>query len=185
MRRSFRLALLACVALVAGLVPAAAQAQTDGLRLATVKHSRLGTHDWYQQTRDGVPVLGGYLARHYDTAGRLVRVDDGRLAASGLASLSPSVSADSAKAGTSRHGAGTPRAATLAVRPGSPARLVWAVLASTSRGTTRTLVDAGTGAVVESRSMVKEANGRGRSRRPTAAGRCSTPTRWSRCRTRA
>ena len=50
----------------------------------------------------------------------------------------------------------------LVVVPGAPARLAWQVLTETDRGTVRTLLDAGTGAVLKEENTVKEVNGSGR-----------------------
>jgi Zn-dependent metalloprotease len=164
MRRSTpNVVLVACLALLAaGMTPTPAGASPGGLRLLADRHSLLGIHRWYQQTYDGLPVLGGYLGRHYDRAGRLVGVDDGQLPVTGLAGSRASVAAGTARSNAQRRGAGTARQATLAVLPGARARLVWAVLGSTERGTTRALVDARTGAVLKLERLVKDATGHGR-----------------------
>ena len=78
--RTRSLATVVAVAmLLVGAVASPSRASDDGLRLIAVKHSLLGTHEWYAQTYRGLPVLDGYLARHLDTAGRVVRVVDGRV----------------------------------------------------------------------------------------------------------
>jgi hypothetical protein len=146
-----RRAVAVCAALlvsVAGFAGAAEGgprgAGADGLRLIRTLRSLTGTHEWYQQTYRGYAVLGSYYGRHFDRSGRLVSVDDGRLAVHG-AVAPPSVTMSGP--------------ADLVVMPGR-ARLVWARY---SRDGVRTLVDAGTGAVVSRRSVIKEAStGKGR-----------------------
>jgi hypothetical protein len=152
MRRTIMLALvLAAASLVAAPV---SPAQASDLRLVTVLHSLTGSHQWYEQTVGGYPVLGAYYARHLDEQGRLVEADDGRLQVRGQIQ-EPQVSV-----GTARSAARASKAlAELAVLPGSPARLVWAVYGGNG---VRTLVDASSGAVVQRRSVVDRATGEGR-----------------------
>lgn len=143
-----------------------AAAGGEGLQLVRVRHSLLGTHFWYQQTYSGLPVLGGYLARHVDRVGRLAGIDDGRLAVSGEVPAVVGVSALSAKAAAGAHDGGDPRSATLSVLPGAHARLVWRVLATKSNGSTETFVDAMSGGVLTSRRLARDAFGSGRVFKP-------------------
>jgi Zn-dependent metalloprotease len=144
--------------------PAAAQARrADGLRKVAVKQSLLATHTWFQQTYRGRPVLGGFLVRHVVRSTGAATVDDGRLAVRGPVAAQAKVPAAQArtKAGRAAHSASV-GAASLAVLPGTQARLVWSVVSSTPRGSVRTLVDASTGAVLDTRSLVRFVNGSGR-----------------------
>jgi Zn-dependent metalloprotease len=125
-----------------------------------VRHSLLGTHLWYRQTYRGLPVLGGYLAKHLDPAG-LVRQDDGRIAVPGTVPTTPIVSASAAGATVAARTVGVAEAPTLAILPGGPARLVWRVVSTTNAGSIETLVDATSGAVVRARSLVKNVDGTG------------------------
>ena len=79
------------------MVPPVATASSDGdLALVATRHSLLGTHTWYEQTYHGLPVLGGYYARHTDKRGR-ASVDDGRIPVPTSLSLSASVPEGSAE----------------------------------------------------------------------------------------
>jgi Zn-dependent metalloprotease len=143
------------------------------VRVKTV-HSLLGTHTWYRQTFHGLPVLGGYYAVHVVNGHR--RVDDGRVAVPVGLTRDPEVASSTAKrtstrslaakAGRQSLGRGdakqqaapvTDGSATskLSVVGGSGARLVWRVLDRGAAGTTETVVDARSGAVVSQRSLVK------------------------------
>ena len=121
---------LAVSTVVAGGAPAGAA--PDGLKLIAVKKSLLGTHYWYQQTYQGLPVIDTYYARHVDTSGAET-VTDGRKAITSDISVLPSVAADTASAkavaAVTKALAGAHAAKTqLAVLPGSTPRLVWSVL---------------------------------------------------------
>jgi hypothetical protein len=152
MRRTL---LLALVVAATGLISAPVNpAQASDLRLVKVLHSLTGSHEWYEQTVGGYPVLGAYFARHYDLNGRLVEVADGRVAIRGQIEVARLA------ASAARSAAGAPGApAELVVLPGSTARLVWAVYGPNG---VRTLVDASTGGVVQRRSVVDRATGQGR-----------------------
>jgi Zn-dependent metalloprotease len=170
-------------------VPAAASpgAQTgatagvsSGLRLVATKHSLLGVHRWYAQQAGGLPVLGGYYAVHTANDGT-VTVDDGRQVVSAGVARSATVSSATAqarakaavqasstaltagKAGPSLLAgqAPTSTSAALAVLPGAQSRLVWRVIGHSPSGSTETVVDATSGAVLSSRSLTKEVNGTG------------------------
>jgi Zn-dependent metalloprotease len=166
-RRTLTALLAGSTLILAGLATAspavAQQRRPDGLRLVVVKHSLLGTHSWYQQTYRGNPVLGGFVVRHVDSRTGASRVDDGRVAVRGAVAARQTVSAAAAKskAGRAAHGA-RPGAASLAVLAGARARLVWSVVSSTPRGSVRTLVDATTGRILGTRSLVRFVNGSGR-----------------------
>ena len=45
-----------------GTAAVAAPTTPAGLTLVATRHSLLGTHAWYQQTYQGIPVLGSYYA---------------------------------------------------------------------------------------------------------------------------
>jgi thermolysin metallopeptidase-like protein/fungalysin/thermolysin propeptide len=129
-------------------------APASGLRPVRTLRSLTGTHQWFRQTYRGHDVLGGYLVRHYDAAGRLVDVDDGRLAVGGTLGTVDLTRRQARSVARSPGGA-----AGLVVLPGRPARLAWAVFSA--RGI-RTLVDASSGAVISRASVVRDATGKGR-----------------------
>ncbi|MFL6100847.1 MAG: M36 family metallopeptidase [Actinomycetales bacterium] len=158
-------------------------AVTSGVRLVTTKHSLLGVHQWYAQEANGLPVLGGYYAVHTGSHGA-VTVDDGRLAVSSNVARSATVTAASAQqravsavqvasaAAASTAGkvgpqllagqAPTSTTAALAIQPGAQSRLVWRVVGHSPSGSTQTLVDATSGAVLSTTSLTKEVNGTGK-----------------------
>jgi Zn-dependent metalloprotease len=162
------------------LTPATATASPDdGLAVVATRHSLLGTHTWYQQTFGGLPVLGGYYVRHVDRTGQ-VTVDDGRVPVPDSLRLAPDVSGTGAEStatrtlataaarqapvGKSRNApaADATQHAQLAVLGGAGARLVWRVVGTADTGSTETVVDADTGAVVSQRSLVKNETGQGK-----------------------
>jgi Zn-dependent metalloprotease len=124
------------------------------------RQSLLGTHTWYQQTYRGIPVVGGYYATHL--VGGKLTVDDGRKAVTGLGSTSAGFSAQRARSAVAGRFGKQPASAQLVVVPGSPAKLAWKTLTSTGRGTYQTLVDAGSGAVLQEKNTVRQADGVGR-----------------------
>jgi len=154
--------------LVAALVVAAATpAQAaprklpEGLRQVQARHSLLATHNFYQQTYGGIPVFGGYYATHTTAAGQ-VTVDDGRKPVTGLTGTTAGLTEQRAKSSVAARLGRRPGAAELVVVPGATAKLAWMTLTPTRRGTVRSLLDAGTGAVLEEENTVKEADGKGR-----------------------
>ena len=141
--------------------PASAAPGPDGLTLVASRQSLLGSHQWYQQTYAGLPVLGGFYGKHTDARTGAVTVQDGRLTVTGAPATRAAV--DSGRAGlaaTIRTG-GTALGADLVVLPGATATLAWRVLSDTSHGSVRTIVDAATGTVLRSDPLVKEATGTG------------------------
>jgi Zn-dependent metalloprotease len=154
MRRS--IAVFAVLLAALGLLsPSAGAEPQQGLALQRVLHSLTGTHHWYVQTYAGHPVLGSYFGRHVDLSGRVVSIQDGRLAVEG-----PVATAARLDRAAALRAVGVSRGeAVLSVLPGARARLVWAVLSDDGF---RTLVDATTGAVVSRESAVKEATGSGK-----------------------
>jgi Zn-dependent metalloprotease len=150
-------------ALVVPLVGAPAQAAPapDGLQLIATRDSLLATHYWYAQTYAGHRVLDSYYVKHIDKATGSVSVDDGRKTISGLAATAtPKVAHQQAEA-TAGQRSGAPTASEVAVLAGSPATLVYSVLSRSDKGSVRTVVDAGSGAVLKVDSLVKEVNGTG------------------------
>ena len=175
------------VAPPSALASAPASASVDagsGLVLVATRHSLLGTHQWYQQTFHGVPVLHGYYVRHTDRDGH-VSIDDGRLPVPASLPVSPDVAATTARARAAQAAPlgrpsadaspvpdpkrlisppGSAAASTdsrLAVLGGPGARLVWQVVDTGAGGSSESLVDAATGAVVSRRSLVKSVTGHG------------------------
>ncbi|HZX08872.1 M4 family metallopeptidase [Kribbella sp.] len=150
----------------------------DGLKLVRTKTSLLGKHYWYQQTFKGLPVVGGYYAKHVGKNGA-VEVADGRDAVPAdldvSAKVAPEAATQAANASVTaraRRDAGpekslvrqpeaTSGAAQLAVIGGPNARVVWNVTSRSTEGVTRSLVDAKTGSVVESKVISDNIDGRG------------------------
>jgi hypothetical protein len=155
MRRSLILTIVATLAAALLAVPSpGVAAQSSGVRPIRTLPSLTGTHQWLQQTYGGRDVLGGYVARHYDAAGNLVDVDDGRLAVGGAMGAAGISRREARSAARAPDGA-----ARLVVLPGRPGRLAWAVFSA--RGI-RTLVDASSGTVLRRTSVVLDATGQGR-----------------------
>jgi Zn-dependent metalloprotease len=162
----------------AGAAPDAAQGNPNGLKLIKTKTSLLGKHYWYQQTFKGLPVINGYYAKHIAKDGA-VEIADGRDAVP--ASLDVSATTTSAAATQTANATVTARArravgpnkslvvppaatsgaAQLAVIGGPNARLVWNVTSRSTEGVSRSLVDAKTGSVVESKVISDNLDGRG------------------------
>ncbi|WP_198675807.1 M4 family metallopeptidase [Kribbella monticola] len=151
------------------------------LKLIKTKTSLLGKHYWYQQTFKGLPVINGYYAQHTDKSGKVVQTNDGRdavpdsldvsakvPAATATQSANTVVTARAARsriAAPNKNGTPTPTAtqgaAQLAVIGGPNARLVWNVTSRSSEGVSRSLVDAKSGAVVDSKVISHNADGKG------------------------
>jgi hypothetical protein len=164
----------------AGAAPGAAAADPNGLKLIKTKTSLLGKHYWYQQTFKGLPVINGYYAKHVDKNGGLV-IADGRDAVPASldvsAKVAPAAATDKANAAVTARAqrsriaapnksiTGTPAAtqgaAQLAVIGGPNARLVWNVTSKSVEGVSRSLVDAKTGSVVESKVISDNIDGHG------------------------
>ena len=162
----------------AGAVPQVGAADPNGLKLIKTKTSLLGKHYWYQQTFKGLPVINGYYAKH-DAKDGAVQIADGRDAvpatldvSAKVASASATQSANAAVTARARRVAGpnksevlqpaaTSGAAQLAVIGGPDARLVWNVTSRSTEGVSRSLVDAKTGSVVESKVISDNVDGRG------------------------
>jgi Zn-dependent metalloprotease len=139
---------------------AAAQAAPAGLTVVQTRQSLLGTHTWYQQTYRGIPVFGGYYATHTDKG--VLTVDDGRKTITGLAATTAARTAQSARSTVAGRLGKQPGNASLVVVPGSPAKLAWMTMTPTTKGTFRTLVDAGTGTVLQEKNTAQQADGQGR-----------------------
>ncbi len=187
----------ACTATVPALsmttalaAPTPAAAVPAGLTPVVTLHSLLGTHAWYRQTFHGLPVLDSFYVRHFDKAGRLIAVDDGRQTVPGAVSTRPRIAASTAlhaagyavsvraaqaakaaspvgadggqdlKAAAFVPGFGTAHT-TLAVVGGSSAALVWSVVSKSDSGETRTLVDARSGITRAVTVLSKNADGTG------------------------
>jgi Zn-dependent metalloprotease len=164
----------------AGAAPESSAANPSGLELIKTKTSLLGKHYWYQQTFKGLPVINGYYAKHVTKSGG-VQIADGRDAvpatldvtakvpsATATKSANAAVSARAARAriagpekDVTPAPAATAGAAQLAVIGGPDARLVWNVTSRSAQGVTRSLVDAKSGSVVESKVISDHADGRG------------------------
>jgi hypothetical protein len=164
----------------AGAAPEAAAANPNGLKLIKTKTSLLGKHYWYQQTFKGLPVVNGYYAKHVAKDGA-VQIADGRDAVPANLDVSAKVAPASAtqaanatvtaQANRSRmtgpnksfvkQPEATSGAAQLAVIGGPDARLVWNVTSRSTEGVSRSLVDAKTGSVVESKVISNNVDGKG------------------------
>jgi Zn-dependent metalloprotease len=151
--------------------PAAPPAVPDGLRAVQIRQSLLGRHAFYEQTYRGIPVMGGYYVTHR-TAGGAVTVDDGRKPVTGLGTTSAGLSPQRVRMLVGSRLGERPDGATLVIVPGTTAKLAWMTLTPTARGTVRSLLDAGSGKVLEEKRTVREekrtvrrgrgADGRGR-----------------------
>lgn len=171
--------------LAAASATAAPGAVPGDLSLVRTKHSLLGTHQWYAQTYRGLPVVGGWYARHLDGSGRVQSVSDGRDQVRTSLSTTPAVSRSAAttkavgavrernrRADIDKDSGYVPAAdhasARLAVRGGSSATLVWQVTTRSAEGAARTLVDADDGRTLEVRSLSRAVTGHGRVFDPNA-----------------
>lgn len=152
---------MAGLLVVAGTPAQAAPPSLPGdLALLQTRHSLLGVHTWYQQTYRGLPVFGGYYATHTAT-GAAITVDDGRKPVTGLSGTSAGITAQRTQSTVAGRLGAQPRGASLVVVPGRTATLAWLTLTPTGRGTVRSLLDAGTGAVLREESTVRQADGKG------------------------
>lgn len=139
------IALASFVAVGLPNAPAPANAaEAGGQRLVRTHSSLLGTHRWYQQTYRGVDVLDGVVGDHAFRDGGSSK-DDGRKSMTDAPPVTPTITAAQALATAGPDS----RGARLAIKAGSPSRLVWAVTSAGPGGATRTLVDARDGSVVE------------------------------------
>ncbi|GGQ48091.1 bacillolysin [Couchioplanes caeruleus subsp. azureus] len=145
---------------VAGPAAAAPAAVPGELRQLQTRQSLLGTHTWYQQTYRGIPVFGGYYATHQATDGT-VTTADGRKTITGLTGTAAGLTEHRARSAVAGRLGRQPARAELVVVPGPAATLAWQTLTPTARGTVRSLIDAGTGAVLREENTVREANGTG------------------------
>jgi len=132
----------------------------DGLQKVRERHSLLGTHTWYRQMYQGIPVFGGYYATH--TGSAAPAVTDGRKQVTGLARTKAGISSDRAESSVAGRLGRQPADAELVIVPGAPARLAWMTLTKAPAGTMRSLTDASTGALLKEERTVREANGEGR-----------------------
>lgn len=148
-------------ALVASGLPAAAAPQTtDGLSLIRTRSSLLGSHQWFQQTYRGLPVVNGWYAKHLDKTGHLSSVTDARKQVPANVTTSATVPANQAaqtaadaatqyarvadKSGGRKSAKQTAVATKLGVVGGPGSRLVWQVTSRGTGGSIQTLVDATT-----------------------------------------
>ncbi|MQA82846.1 MAG: bacillolysin [Streptosporangiales bacterium] len=170
----------------ASATAAPADAVPADVTLVRTRQSLLGTHQWYAQTYRGLPVVGGYYARHLDRSGRVQSVSDGRDAVPAGLSTKPAVSGPAAtstavdavrtrvtrQADIDKDSGYVPAAdhssARLAVRGGASPTLVWQVTTRSTGGAARTLVDADDGRTLEVRSLSRAITGRGRVFDPNA-----------------
>ncbi|MBA3489042.1 MAG: bacillolysin, partial [Longispora sp.] len=171
-RRMFALglgAVLVTTAAFAGSMSAKAQAPDpdpdpmEGLSLIAVRESLLATHYWYEQSVDGHPVLGGFLGKHVDRSTGDVTLDDGRFATSSLnRAARAAVPAERADELATRATGAPPYRTRLVILPEGGGSLVWQVLTEPVGGSVSTLVDAASGKVISSTSLVKKHDGTGK-----------------------
>jgi Zn-dependent metalloprotease len=140
------------------LAGGSAHGGATGLYQVVTNHSLLGTHVWYRQVYRGVPVLGGYFARHVMKDGK-VTIDDGRRSIPATLSVTPRIGRAQAAEEAAQRLPGWSVRVSLAIMPGSPPRLVWRAVSGTPRGSVETLVDASTGSVIRVRSLVQSVDG--------------------------
>jgi hypothetical protein len=173
--RLTHLCALAGAALAAATLSAPAHAApvptgstVDGLSLVAVRQSLLGSHEWYQQTYRGLPVLGGFYAVHTNSRTGQVETQDGRFAVRGVPAIAAKFDGSRAAGLAATRLGGSPLRSGLVIVPGNPATLAWNVVTDRASGSVRTLVDAASGAVLKEESLVKEATGTGRVFDPNA-----------------
>ncbi|WP_203840572.1 M4 family metallopeptidase [Winogradskya humida] len=153
--------LATCLTTAVALPAYAAPAALPGdLRQIQIRHSLTGTHTWYQQTYQGIPVFGGYYATHKGTDGT-VTVDDGRVPVKGLAGTAAALTEQRARTSVAGRLGEQPADSELVIVPGTTAKLAWKTLTPADRGTIRSLVDAASGAVLREENTAREANGTG------------------------
>ncbi|GAA1669167.1 hypothetical protein GCM10009765_18300 [Fodinicola feengrottensis] len=163
-RRVRSVALVAALAtstlVASGLPAAAAPATADGLSLIQTRTSLLGTHEWFQQTYKGLPVVNGWYAKHLDRSGRVSSVTDARKQVPSNVTTSATVPAAQAaqtaqaaatkfaravnKTGGRTDATQTAVSTKLGVIGGAGSRLVWQVTSRGAGGSIETLVDATT-----------------------------------------
>ena len=160
-RRLAAIGAIVGLTVVAGGTTAYAAPAPDGLTLVATRHSLLGTHNWYEQTYRGVPVLGGFYATHTDARTGLVQVQDGRVQVTGTPARSASFARGRAESAATGRLAGTLMRSSAVIVPGATAKLGWLVLTRTPRGTVQTVVDAVSGTTLAEKNTVKEVSGSG------------------------
>ena len=173
-RRSAARGLVVAAATAAGVVASmvavpAAQADTAGLTLVAANESLLGSHEFYAQTYAGHTVLGGFYSRHVDRQSGQVTVQDGRLHVDSIPSTKSSISREKALSAASSHAPGQATRSELVVVPGEHTTLAYSVVSEAENGSWRTLVDAGSGAVLKVEDLVHRADGSGRVFNPNPA----------------
>ncbi|MFI5496984.1 M36 family metallopeptidase [Actinoplanes sp. NPDC051859] len=137
-----------------------ATAAPGDLRQLQVRQSLTGTHTWFQQTHQGIPVFGGYYAIHRSTDGA-VSTADGRKAITGLSGTAARFTEQRARSAVAGRLGAAPARSELVIVPGATAKLAWQTLTPTARGTIRSLVDAGSGTVLREENTAQEADGTG------------------------
>jgi Zn-dependent metalloprotease len=160
-------AVLSAPVAAAPTTPGAASG-TSGLTLIAVRQSLLGSHEWYQQTYRGLPVLGGYYAVHTDSRTGQVQTQDGRLTVGGGPAVTARFAGDQARSLALGRLGSTALRSSLVIVPGDHATLAWEIVSERATGSVRTLVDASSGAVLKEEPLVKEATGSGRVFEPNA-----------------
>ena len=146
------------------------------VRLDQVRHSLLGSHAWYQQVHEGVPVHGGYYAVH-DYGNAHVRVDDGRLTVNEpVSDVAQEPVGQQLVARATAGVAGATVRRELVVLAGS-GRLTWRVDTDSGR---QAFVDAATGELVRVVSVARHAEGRGRVFDPNPVAALDRQDLWDR-----
>ncbi len=139
---------------------AAPKSPPGDLSQVQTRSSLLGKHVFYQQTYQGIPVLGGYYVTHTAADGT-VSVSDGRKAVTGLRATVAGVSASRVRASVAERLGKQPTGAQLVIVPGATATLAWQTLTPGRGGTTQSLVDASNGAVLKETKTVHSVDGVG------------------------
>jgi Zn-dependent metalloprotease len=138
----------------------AAPATPEGLREIQTRTSLLATHTFYQQTYQGLPVFGGYYTTHTAKDGT-VTVTDSRRQVTGLAGTDADVTEQRAKSSVAGRLGRQPGSAKLVIVPGATATLAWETVTDRPSGAVRSLLDAGTGAVLSEKRIAHDATGTG------------------------
>ncbi|GAA2512601.1 M4 family metallopeptidase [Winogradskya humida] len=161
-RRLLAIGAVAGMTVVAGATAANAAPAPDGLTLIATRQSLLGTHNWYQQTYRGLPVVGGFYATHLDSRTGKTEIQDGRITIKGTPAAAASYARSRAESTVTGRLAGTlMRSSEAVIEPGTTARLGWRTLTRTGHGTVETITDAVSGTTLTERNTVKEVSGSG------------------------
>lgn len=134
------------------------------VRLYQTRTSLLGLHKWYQQYKNGRPVVGGWWGWHRNRETGAITIWDGRKGVGKVNATQPAVSAATASNVATKTAASTGYVSRreLMVLPALPStqepRLVWAISTADGDGARISYVDAVTGDVLKTTVNTKAAH---------------------------